>query len=143
MRAWGFHREVDRGVTGGEPETVDAFIGIQAHQDLIGGGNDEVAGPVRALRRRRFQGKDFDAGDLNGWVSWCIWTLTAIARSGQPRRVRRQPTCTVTRRNVAGINVVPGYWHRFWLSNSATSSLRSAGVRPSLSAASKAFIVGP
>jgi hypothetical protein len=55
----------------------------------------------------------------------------------------RQPTSTVTRRNVAGISVVFGCRLWFWLSNSFTSSSRSACARPSLAAASKAFMVGP
>ena len=50
---------------------------------------------------------------------------------------------TVTRRNVAGIDVVPGAGLWFWLSKSAASSFCSSAPRPFFSAASNAFIVGP
>ena len=54
-----------------------------------------------------------------------------------------QPTSTVTRRNVAAIRQVLGYWLWFWLWNSVTSSVRSSSVRPAWAAASNAFMVGP
>ncbi len=52
-------------------------------------------------------------------------------------------TSTVTRRKVAGMDVVflSGLW--FWLVNRSSSSRCKSAVRPFFSAASNAFIVGP
>jgi hypothetical protein len=50
---------------------------------------------------------------------------------------------TVTRKNVAGIEVVPLLGLAFCALNSASSSACSSPLRPSAAAASNAFIVGP
>lgn len=68
--------------------------------------------------------------------------------SGQSRtsRVpggRAAYTETVTRKNVAGIDVWFPSGLRFWAVNSASSSFARSFARPSCSAASKAFMVGP
>jgi hypothetical protein len=55
----------------------------------------------------------------------------------------RAQTATVTRRNVAGIEVVPGFELSFLALNRATSSSSSSAVRPFAVAASNAFMVGP
>ena len=52
-------------------------------------------------------------------------------------------TATVTRRKVAGMEVVSLLALLFWLSNRASSSFARSPARPLFSAASKAFMVGP
>ena len=50
---------------------------------------------------------------------------------------------TVTRRNVAGIEVASGDPLAFWLANNASNSACSSASRPLAAAASNAFMVGP
>ena len=52
-------------------------------------------------------------------------------------------TKTVTRKNVAGIDVASGRGLWFWRLNRSSSSFCKPAAPPFLSAASKAFIVGP
>lgn len=61
---------------------------------------------------------------------------TVVASAGQS-------TAIVTRRNVAGIEVVSGCWLLFCPLNKVSNSMRSSPARPFVSAASKAFMVGP
>ena len=55
----------------------------------------------------------------------------------------RAYTLTVTRRKVAGITVLPGVGLLFSRSKSDSSSRWRSSARPAVSAAAKAFIVGP
>ena len=52
-------------------------------------------------------------------------------------------TATVTRRKVAGIEVVRGFELSFFALKRATSSSSSSAVRPFASAASNTVMVGP
>lgn len=68
---------------------------------------------------------------------------TRLVTHGVFRVTRNRHTATVTRRNVAGIEVTPRT--RLWFSRStnASTSRRRSIDRPDCSAAAKAFIVGP
>ena len=95
--------------------------------------------------------------ELGEYLVLRSWRLGAARRDrprgdDDPRRHRRcaspsTASCvqalTVTRRNVAGMDVVPGVGLWFWLSKSVTSSFCRSAARPSFSAASNAFMVGP
>jgi hypothetical protein len=69
-----------------------------------------------------------------------VLELPVVGIGGAPARIQ---ALTVTRRNVAGMDVVPGVGLWFWLSKSATNSFCKSAARPFLSAASNAFMVGP
>lgn len=73
---------------------------------------------------------------MSGPVRCCKSSAKAVSPPFQGR-------LTDTFRNAAGISVRAGSPLTFSFSNRATSSPWSASARPSLSAASKAFIVGP
>jgi hypothetical protein len=60
-------RRLDRGVARGDADALDAFVGMQAHEDLVRLRHDEMAHPVRppVVRRAqhvRFQSRDFHGG---------------------------------------------------------------------------------
>jgi hypothetical protein len=78
-------------------------------------------------------------------ISWVAVraTISWVAVRAETARLRRRQTETVTRRNVAGIEVRSSLWLAFWALKSASSSACSAASRLSAAAASKAFMVGP
>src|SRR5260370_29730794 len=70
------------------------------------------------------------------------WRCNAtFIRNASPTRLFQ--SVTVTRKKVAGMDVVSLFGLLFWLANNSSSSLCRAAARPFFSAASNAFMVGP
>ena len=77
------------------------------------------------------------------WNSVGVSLLTSASPPTGCARMCTFQRAAVTRRNVAGIEVVSGLGLSFCALKRATSSSASSVVRPLASAASNAFIVGP
>jgi hypothetical protein len=73
------------------------------------------------------------------------WTGSGVCQSGSIcfAAAYARYGVTVTRRNVAGMEVVSLLELLFWLLNKASNSFCRSAARPFFSAASKAFMVGP
>lgn len=101
-------------------------------------------GAKPTITRTGLLGKDWDSPGGAAIVSATAMKVSRSARRDiLPPGMVSYLTETVTRRKFAGIDVV--FWSAllFWLANSVSSSFCSSAARPSFSAASKAFIVGP
>jgi hypothetical protein len=79
---------------------------------------------------------------LAGHRAWHRLGQGALSRHERHSRSRAQ-TATVTRRNVAGMDVASSFGLVFWALKRASNSACRSASRPLAAAASNAFIVGP
>jgi hypothetical protein len=107
--------------------------------------DSQGARPVKAIAPRCKRSENHNKQDEKGILRGTGVPGLPVAMSlGWPLPQRRRAqTDTVTRKNVAGIEVEAFDVLWFWLVNSASSSDCRSVARLFFSAASKAFIVGP